>query len=367
MALLLLADQLPNLLFGLLAGVWVDRRRRRPLLVGADLGRALLLGSIPAAAFLGRLTFAQLYVVSFLSATLALVYQLANVALLPSLVPRAQLVEANGKLTVSKSLISIAGPGAAGALVQLLSAPKAILVDAVSYLLSGASLVGIRVSEPSQVATKSRPLWGEVAAGVREVVRTPVLLALSLATGVSILGGNVQTSVQLLFLVNILHFSPALIGLIGAADGAAAVLGALVAGRVTRQFGVGPVILLCVAVYETSHLLVPVAGLPSTTVPLLFVVAAGLLSGLSYTIYEVNQVSLRQSITPPSLLGRTTGARRFLIFCAAPLGAAVGGYLGDAIGLRSTLFVGVSISLLSCLVIVFSPVRHVRNLPALTA
>jgi len=367
MALLLLSGQLPNLLFGLLAGVWVDRRRRRPLLVGADLGRALVLGSIPAAALLGHLTFIHLCVVSFLSASLALVYQLANVALLPSLVPRAQLVEANGRLSVSNSLISITGPGVAGALVQLLGAPKAIILDAISYLLSAASLTGIRAPEKDRSAPKHPPIWRDAVAGVRELVKTPVLLALTVATGISILGGNVQGTVQLLFLVNVLHFSPAVLGLLAVADGGAAMLGGLFAGRVARRLGIGAVILLSSSVYELSRVLIPLAGLPATTPPLVIVTTASLFAGLSYTIYEINQVSLRQAVTPPELLGRTTGARRVLIFCAAPLGAALGGYLGTTIGLRPTLVIGALVSIISCLFLVVSPIRSVRDLPTVAA
>lgn len=345
----------------------MDRRRRRPLLIGADLGRALLLGSIPAAALLGHLTFIHLCAVNFLSASLALVYQLANLALLPSLVPRAQLVEANGRLSLSNSLISITGLGMAGALVQLMGAPKAIILDAISYLLSAASLAGIHAPEGDRSAAKRPPLWCEAAAGVRDLVRTPVLLALSVATGISILGGNVQGTVQLLFLVNVLHFSPAVLGLLAAADGAAAMLGGLFAGRIARRLGIGPVILLGSSVYEVSRVLIPFAGLSEATTPLVIVTTASLLAGLSYTIYEINQASLRQALTPPDLLGRTTGARRVLIFCAAPLGAALGGYLSTAIGLRPSLVVGALVSILSCVFLVASPIREVRDLPAVAA
>lgn len=367
MGLLLLAGQLTNLLFGLLAGVWVDRTRRRPILVGGDLARAILLASIPAAVLLGHLTFIHVLIVSFTAATLSLVYQLATVALLPSLVPKDQLVEANGKLAISNSIISIVGPGVAGALIQLVSAPKAIIVDAVSYVLSAVTLRGIRASEDGHPSAAHRAWWHEIGAGVRELLQTPLLLALTVATGISILGGNVEGTVQLLFLVNSLHFSPAMIGFIAAVNGGAAVLGALLAGRAARQIGIGRVILLSSFLYELSFVFAPLAGLPHTATPLLIILAGTVLAGSSYTIYEVNQVSLRQALTPMELLGRTTGARRFLIFCTAPLGVALGGFLGDAIGLRPTLVIGAIISILSCLFIFFSPIRHVRELPTAAA
>lgn len=167
--------------------------------------------------------------------------------------------------------------------------------------------------------------------------------------------------------MNILHFSPALIGLVAAVDGAAAVLGALIAGRAVQYLGIGPVILLGSSLYEVSRVSIPLAGLQHTTAPLVIIATGSLLAGFGYTIYEVNQVSLRQALTAQELLGRTTGARRFLIFCTAPLGAAIGGYLGNAIGLRSTLFVGAVVSILSWLIMYFSPIRQVRDLPAAAA
>jgi MFS family permease len=238
------ASSLPNLFFGLLAGVWVDRSRRRPLLVGADLGRALLIGTIPAAALLGSLTFAQLYLVAFASATLSLFFTIASVAVLPSVVRKDQLVEANSTLAATDAVLAIAGPSAAGGLIQVLSAPKAIVVDAVSYVLSALSLRGVGISEAPPSREQQRSIGAEIGEGVRELVRTPLLLALTVAATVGVCGAAVQSTVFLLFVTRELGLSPATIGLVYAAAGLGSLLGAVLAACVARSIGTGPTVIL---------------------------------------------------------------------------------------------------------------------------
>src|SRR5262245_5400811 len=191
MGLLGMAGSLPNLLFGLIAGVWVDRTRRRPVLVGADIGRAILLVSIPVAAWLSHVTFLHLWIVAFCAGSLTVFFQIASIAVLPALVTKTQLVEANSKLSISDSVILIAGPGVAGGLVQLLSAPKAILVDAVSYLLSAVTLGGIGAAEP-RPAPRHGAIWSEIGEGVRELVGTPLLKVLTITSSLGLLAASVQ-------------------------------------------------------------------------------------------------------------------------------------------------------------------------------
>ena len=353
------ASSLPNLFFGLLAGVWVDRIRRRPTLVGADLGRALLLGTIPAAALLGSLTFAQLYLVAFASATLSLFFTIASVAVLPSVVRKDQLVEANSKLAATDAVLAIAGPGAAGSLIQVLSAPKAIVVDAVSYVLSALSLRGVGVSEEPPSREQQRSIWAEIGEGVRELVRTPLLRALTVAATVGVFGAAVQNTVFLLFFTRQLGLSPATIGLVYAAAGSSSLLGAVLAARVARSIGTGPAVILGQCLWAISALVVPLAGLAGPALPPLL--AAQVITGAGGAIWSVNQMSLRQHLTPVRLLGRVTAARRFLLFGAAPLGSALGGVLGGAVGLRATLLVG-AIGVLGALALLFfSPIRNVHD------
>src|SRR5262245_42914294 len=287
MGLLGMAGSLPNLLFGLVAGVWVDRTRRRPVLVGADLGRAVLLGSIPLAAWLGHVTFLHLWIVAFCAGSLTVFFQIASIAVLPALVTKTQLVEANSKLSISDSVLSIAGPGVAGGLVQLLSAPKAILVDAVSYVLSALTLGGIGAAEPRPTQRRGT-MWSEIGEGMRELVGTPLLKALTATSSLGMLAGSVQSTVLVLFLARELNFTPAVIGLVFACGGVGSLVGAMSAGVAARRLRVGPTLVLGKSLWIVGSLLVALAGLLGQELAL---VAVGeVLIGGGTTIYFVNQL-----------------------------------------------------------------------------
>ena len=357
MGLLAAASTLPNLIFGFVAGVWVDRVRRRPLLVWADIGRALLLGSIPAAAWLGELTFLHLWIVAFAAGALTVFFQIAAISVLPSLVEKRGLVEANSKLSISDALLSIAGPAVAGGLVQLLSAAKAILVDAVSYLLSALALAGV-ADEPPQARTEPQSIRKEIAEGIHELLRTPILKTLTITSSLGMLAGSVTAAVQMLFLVDQLNFTPAVIGAVLACGGGGSLLGALLSGRAARVLHVGATLILGKLLWIAGSILLVSAEVNGREV---VVVAAALaLNGLGSTLYFVNQISLRQAVTAVRLLGRVTAARRFVLFGAATVGAFIGGGLGEVIGLRATLFVGALALAVELALIVFSPIRRAR-------
>jgi MFS family permease len=362
MGLLAMAGSLPNLLFGLFAGVWVDRTRRRPILIWADLGRALLLGSIPLAALMGSLTFIHLWVVAFAAATLSIFFTIASVAVLPSVVKSSQLVEANSKFALTDSVLSIAGPSTAGGIVQLLSAPKAIIVDAFSYILSALSLGSINLAEkPARPKPIRGQLWIEIREGVHALIQTPLLRALTISGMVGVIGFAIQGAVGILFLTRTLGLGPALIGLLSTCGGGGALLGAVVAGRVGRRIGIGIAVILGNFLWILGGLMTPLAGFADTAFPYLVVGTA--LASLGATIFSVNQMSLRQHLTPIALLGRVTAARRFLIFSLAPLGSAVGGALGTVLGLQTTLLIGGLVGMVSVVVVFFSPLRTIRDLP----
>jgi len=359
MGLLGIAGSLPNVLFGPAAGVWVDRTQRRPILIGADLGRAALLGSIPAAAALGQVTFLHLWIVVFLSGSLTVFFQIASIALLPTLVTRAQLVEANSKLSISDSVVAIAGPGAAGGLVQVLGAPKALLADASSYLLSAWSLRGVRSQDGRRIGGKARvSVRREVMEGFSELVAAPLLRTLTITSSMGMLAGALEGAVLLLFLARQLELGPSSIGLVLACGGGGSLIGAALAGRTARTMGVGPAMILGKSLWAVGVLSLPAAGLLGPTLP--FVVVGQLLTGVGAAMYMVNQVSLRQGITPVRLLGRVTAARRFVLFGAGAAGAALGGLLGGAIGLRETLIVGAAALGIELVLLIASPLRSVR-------
>lgn len=360
MAALVFAGQLPDLLFGLIAGVWVDRVRRRPILIVTDLGRALLLAVIPIAAFLGVLSMPLLWLVAFGSAALTLFFTLASVAVLPAIVREDQLVDANSKLHMSEAVLTLAGPGAAGVLIQLVTAPKAIIVDVVSFLVSAFSLGGIATAEPKPERRESglRPIGREIREGMHELIRTPLLRALALSMGLIVVGGAMVATVGILLLARTLSLSPGTIALLPACAGIGTMIGAVIASRVANRLTLGGAIVGAGFLEAFAMLLTPSAALLAQPIPLL--VVTGVISGIAYSVLSINQISLRQRITPIHLLGRVTAARRFLIFCMAPAGAAVGGWMGAHLGYEATMLAGGCVTLIGALYMWASPIRDAR-------
>lgn len=354
----------PFLLLSLFAGVWVDRLPRRPILIIGDVGRALLLGSIPLAAALNVLHMEQLYVVGFFTGVLTVFFDVADQSYLPALVSREHLVEGNSKLEVSRSVAQIAGPGVAGGLVQLVTAPMAILVDAISFIVSGIFVLFIRASEPPPVAHAQQrgSIWAELKEGLAVVLGNPLLRSIAGCTGTSNLFSNGLMAVYVLYLTRELHIEPAVLGLIFATGGPGALIGALFAGRLAERFGLGATIVGSSAVTGVASLLVVLAGGPPAVV-IAMLIAAQFVGGWVSPVYNINQVSLRQAITPDRLQGRMNASMRFLVWGTIPIGALLGGALGDAIGLRPTLVVMALGEFLAPLWVLFSPVRELKEQP----
>ncbi len=367
-ALLGAAELAPGMLVGLFAGAWVDRLRRRPLLIGADLGRALLLGSVPLAAVLGTLTIGHLYVVALLVSVLTVLFDVAYVSYLPSLVRREQLVEGNSKLEASNSVAEVAGFGIAGVLVQALTAPIAILVDALTFLVSALSVGLIRAPEqaPKREASQSEApanVLREIAQGLRLVWSDRVLRGIAGANTTREFFAHVFVAVLILFLVETLGLEPAVFGFVFALGGISAFVGALYVERATRRWGVGPVMLGSFAISAGSALFMPLAFGPAPVI--IGILAATQVFDATGMAYEVNKVTLTQGLTPPRLLGRVNASMRVLEQCATLIGLLVGGVLGQTIGLRPTVFVGVLGMLLGLPWLYFSPIRGMREHPPL--
>jgi len=361
MAMLVFAGQLPDLLFGLLAGVWVDRVRRRPLLMTADLGRGVLLLLVPLSALLGVLSFPLLWAVAFGCAALSLVFTLASVALLPAIVPQHQLVDANSKMHMSDAVLSLAGPGLGGFLIQLVTAPRAVLASSGSFFASAWALGGLGKTEAGPPRHDSRGLAGIVAdirEGIVELFRTPLLRALAISMGIIVVGGSVYNTVSILYLTRTLEYTPWLIGVLAAGNGAGALLGAAAANRVAMHLTLGYAIVAAGFLEAGALFAVPVAA--EFAYPLVVLLAAAVMSGLAYSVLSINQISLRQRITPVHLLGRVTSARRFLIFTMSPLGVVAGGWLGTTAGLQPALLVAAIITLGGAFAQFFSPIREQR-------
>lgn len=361
MGILGAVDGIAVLVIGLLAGVWVDRVRRRSLLIAADLGRAFVLSTIPLAALLGVLRIGQLYVVAALAGMLTVVFNVAYSAFLPSLIPRESLVEANSKLAMSDSLAETGGPAVAGPLVQLISAPFALFFDALSFLFSACCLGLIHTPEPPPAVLKQgKSIWSDLVEGLRMVLKNPLLRALAGSAATFSLFGNFIGALYALYVIRQVSAPPIFLGFLVATGGVSALVGALMAERVVRRFGLGMTVGLGLFMYGVTGLLIPLAsGSVALALSLLFL--SQLIGDASVSIYFIAEVSLRQSLVPVNMLGRTNASMQFLSQGIAPLGALLAGILGGMIGLRFTILIGVLGVMLAGTWLLLSPVRKVAQ------
>jgi MFS family permease len=355
----------PFVLVGLPAGVWVDRLRRRPVLVCGDLGRALALTSIPVAYALDALTIGQLYLVAFTTGVLTVFFDVAYQSYLPALVEAEELIEGNAKLEISRSGAQIAGPGLAGVLIDLVTAPVAVLADAISFLASATGIFLIRRREPAPEraagAARRGAMRREMAEGLRYVLGHRLLRPIAATTATANLFNATMFAVLVLWMVRELHLRPAAIGLVFAAGNVGWLVGAVVSGRLAAWIGLGRAIVLPEAVGGLGAVLVPLTPRP-LAIPLLIV--AQFVLSFGATAYNINQVSLRQAITPARLHGRMNATMRFMVWGTLPVGSLIGGILGGTIGLRPTLWVAALGGLLSFLPAALSPVRSLASIEA---
>ena len=356
------ARWLPYLLVGLFAGVWLDRVRRRPVLIATHVGRAALLASIPVAAVLGVLHIEQLYVVSFVLGGLMIFSDAAYQSILPTLVAHEDLVEGNSKFELSRSLASIVGPGVGGWLVQVLSAPIAVAVDSVLFFVDAILVSQIRTAEPRPAdSTTTRNVWREIGEGLRWVFGNSYLRPIQATSMSFICANSIWSTVYILFLTRELGIEPTLLGLIFAAGGPGALLGSVIAEAATRRLGLGRQIVYSQIIAGGAIMLIPLAAWErAAAVPLLLI--GSFVAGLSITLGSIGELSLRQGITPRHLQGRTNATMRSLNWSTVTVGALIGGVLGDLIGLAPTLLVGAIGSFAACLWIVLSPVPRVREI-----
>lgn len=359
MSFLVFAQTLPALLIGLFAGVWVDRLPRRPFLIIADIGRALLLGSLPIVALLGLLRSEYLFVVAFLVGTLNFFFDAAYGAFLPNIISRQQLIEGNSKLEMSNLLANLAGPGLAGGLIQLLTAPLAIFIDSFSFLVSAFSIWLIRTQEIDRGSEAQSSFWRDLGEGLNVLLKNSTLRSIAACAATLNFFGGITDVVRVLFFVNVLHLSALFFGLLFSIASLSALLGAACNTWITRKLGIGPTILLSAFTLAVGWLLIPLAG-GSPVVEISMIVVGALLFGISNTLFNVNELSLRQQIIPNRLLGRVGSCMQFIGVGTLPLGALLGGVLGDLIGLRATFLVGCCGFFLAFFWTFFSPVRRLR-------
>lgn len=359
MSLLNTMQMLPAFLVGLFAGALVDRLRRRPLMIGVDIGRALALATIPLAALLGFLHISHLYVVALAVSVLTSFFDLAYQSYLPTLIGKESLIDGNSKLSASAAVAEFGGFSIGGWLVQIFTAPLAILLDAVSFLVSALSLSAIRAREVQVIPEEQPDMRREIAEGLREVWHSPLLRSSALILLCHNLAGSMYGALVVLYMSRVLGFDPGVLGMIWAVGGISSLVAASQAPRITRWLGPGWTMSLGLLFSGISSLFVPLAS-GATFLSAALLVAAQLGDGF-YVVYDINQVSLRQGITSERLLGRVNATMAFLNMGAALLGALLGGALGEWLGVRPTLFLGGALTILAAVGLAFSPLRRLKT------
>jgi MFS family permease len=376
--LLTAATTLAFAVIALPAGALVDRRAKRGVMIACDAARLLIIVSVPVAWAAGALTMAQLYAVAITAGIGTVFFDVSYQSYVPSLLRREHLMDGNGRLGTTQAFAQLAGPGLGGGLVGAFGAAGAMTADAVSYAVSVASLLGIRHrelreteplkkpeaddKEPAADDKVSRPtLRADIAEGLKFVIGHPILRKVVACTGTANLFMSAATAVEIIFLVRVLHVPPAYTGLVFAIAAAGGVAGGALSGRIARRVGSARVIWVSILVFDAPSVLAALAW-PGWGVAL---VPAGI--GFAFfggVVYNVAQLSYRQSVCPPRLMGRMNAAVRWIVWGTMPLGGVIGGALGTAIGVRPTMAIGLIGSWAAGFWVYFSPLRRMRDIPS---
>ncbi|REF24608.1 MFS transporter [Calidifontibacter indicus] len=354
------ASYAPYLLFAIPAGLLVDRWQRRGVLIASNALQAVAIGTIPVLAATHRLTFAWLLAMAGVAGIGKVFFNIAHRSYLPAIVPTEHLTGANSRLTASESVAEVGGPGLAGLLVQVIGAPFALLVDAVSYLASAVGVAAVRTREKAALVDRSTPLRTQMGQGFRLIFRNPYLRAfLGEAASYNLCWQVVQT-VLVIFAVRTLGMSPGTLGLMMSIGAIGALLGATVTGRAAARFGLGKTLVAAAVLGDLAPLILPATQRGMWAAPIL--ATAFFVQGFGITACNVHGMSVRQTVTPDHLLGRTNAAYSFVAQGVQMLGALLGGWLGAATGTRGALLIGTLGLLSTSLFLILSPLRHVRTL-----
>jgi MFS family permease len=353
---------LPSLLFSVLAGGWVDRRgHRRRVMLSADVARALLLGSIPLAYVAGILTFAQLYAVAFLVGCASVLFNVAQSTVFASIVRPAEYVDANSLIHGSRALSFVGGQSAGGILVQLLTAPGAVVIDAVSFVFSALFLRSIHPIEPATAADGR----GHLLEGARFIAHSPEVRALLAATATINVFGFMSAAIFVLYATAGLGVSPAQLGVVLGAGAVGAVIGAALTSRVARRLGVGGAFTLSCVIFPAPFILIPIAGGMSKPVILALLFGAEFGSGVGVVMLDITIGAILTATVPATLRARVSGAYSTINYGLRPVGALAGGALGSTLGLRPTMWIASIGGLAGVLWLLPSPIPHMRALPEL--
>ena len=355
----------PGVIVGLVMGGRVDRRAKRPLLIGADLVRAVLLMTIPIAAWQGLLSMVQLYIVAALTGAATTLFQIADNAYLPALIGRDRLIEGNSKLETTEAIAEISGPGLGGLLVQAITAPLAIAFDALSFLASACFLGAIRSEEPLNTAVDEadRPtLLRDLRVGLSASIGHPLVRPEFLVEGVQAIASGFFLALYTIYAINTLHLSPATLGLIISAGGVGALSGAIVSSHLAGRFGLGRAMIVCLTASRIAALLIPMARGPEW-LAVSCLIGHQLVGDAFLMAYYVLAVGLRQSVLPQATLGRANATFHVSTGILLPLGALIAGPIATAIDVRSALWFGTIGGLIAPVILHFSDIRRLKAMP----
>jgi MFS family permease len=363
MGALLTAELVPNLLFALHAGVWIDRRgRRREMMIATDVGRGLLIATIPIAFAFGHLTWAQLYVVAFLTGTLSVLFSVAYGAFFQIVVPREDYVAANSLIHGSRAFSFLAGNSIGGVLVQLLRGPYALALDAGSFAWSALFLGRIDAEEPPGAPRET----GGLLSGARWIRDNAVIRAELLGVATLNLFNFMFFALVLLYATRALHVRPAALGLVLGAASVGTLLGSFMTARISRRIGVGPAFLVGCFLFPAPLILVPAAGGPHWLV-LGFLFASEFVSGIGLMLLDIMAGTISAAIVPEQLRSRVSGAFMLVNNGVRPVGTTIGGILGSTIGVRPTLWIATVGALLGLAWLLPSPIPHMRDVPEMAS
>jgi MFS family permease len=354
------------LVLGLYAGLWVDRLRRRPILVLADIGRALLLGTIPLAALMHRLSMPLLYVVAAAAGILTVFFDVAYQTYVPALVERENILEANSKLALSASIAEVTGPGLTGVLVQTLTAPIAILFDALSFLFSAATVGAIRKREPQPVRHRTEEPWHEALAGMRFLWAHPILRALGAYAVTTYFAYGIFGALYIVYAIRDLHMNAVVLQLAISCGGAASLLGSTFARRISATFGLGTTFIASALITGLGCFLIPAAQGSIVRATSLIMVSQ-FVCDFHLVVYNVHELSLRQTLAPDEMLGRVNASMRLLTFGILPVGSALGGIIAGPLGIRGAMFLAAAVITASTLWLLASPLRSATQLETAAA
>ncbi|MDH3364685.1 MAG: MFS transporter [Thermoplasmata archaeon] len=360
MGLLFAVEMSPFLLFGLLAGVLADRKERRMMMIVCDFGRAFTLAVIPVTWYFDLLTWPVMFGVAFVTGVFTAFFDIAYQAYLPVLVKRHQLLDANSKLETSRSSSQVAGPSIAGIVADAISAPLALVANSISFLASAFFLLRVKMRQAIDKKKVHKPVLPEIREGLNFVFRNPTLRGIAGCTSTANLFGSMFFALMMLFMVDSLLLSPTWIGIIFAVGAGGAVVGAIISARIVSAIGLGKTIVIS-AVLSGIPIILMVLAYPSNAIPILM--PLWFVNGLLMVVYNVNQVSLRQAITPIHLQGKMNATMRFLVWGVFPIGGLIGGYLGETFGMRTTILISGIGTLFSVVWVALSPVMKTTSIP----